>query len=296
MTDSRRPVREGFFPVAGAQLYFREVGDGAPLVVLHGGPDFNQRYLLPELDQLGQFFRLIYYDQRGRGKSSPGVNAEDVTIESEVDDLDRLRQHLDVNVLALLGHSWGCILAMEYAVRRPNQVAQLVLSNSAPASHRDRALFRSDREAHHPDILARMRAVASTREYLAGDVEAEAQYYRAHFSAALHLPELVDVVVRRLRLDFAPNDIVKARAIEDRLYRQTWDSPDYDLLTDLRQRSARTLLIHGDRDLIPVQCARNIADAIPGAKLVVLKDCGHFAYLERPAEVASAIVSHASGR
>src|SRR5258705_9433582 len=85
-------VREGYVPVPGARLYLREVGTGPPLFILHGGPDFNHNYLLPDLDRLASTFRLIYYDQRGRGKSSPGVAPKDVSIESEVEDLDLLRQ------------------------------------------------------------------------------------------------------------------------------------------------------------------------------------------------------------
>src|SRR5690349_11290357 len=105
---------EGHHIVSGAQLFFREIGAGSPFVVLHGGPDFNHHYLLPEMDRLAGTFRLIYYDQRGRGRSSGDVVPEDVTIESEVDDLDRLRVKLGLDTMALLGHSWGCIVAMEY--------------------------------------------------------------------------------------------------------------------------------------------------------------------------------------
>jgi proline iminopeptidase len=101
----RSPVREGYVPVPEAQLYFREVGDGPPMVILHGGPDFNHNYLLPEMDRLSSAFRLIYYDQRGRGRSAGAVVPEDVTIDSEVDDLDRLRQYFGLSTVAVLGHS-----------------------------------------------------------------------------------------------------------------------------------------------------------------------------------------------
>lgn len=294
MIDDRAAAREDFFPVTGAQLYLREIGHGAPLVILHGGPDFNHHYLLPEMDRLARHFRLIYYDQRGRGKSSPGVTAENVTIESEIDDLDKLRRHLELDSLALLGHSWGSVLAMEYAVRHPRRLSQLVLMNTAPATHRDLMHFRSERETRQTEVLAKMKTIASTRAYIGGDIGAEAEYYRLHFSAALHRPELVDAVVQRLRAHFAPTDIVKAREIEERLYAQTWHSPEFNLLAHLRDCRAATLVIHGDRDLIPIQCARHVAETIVAAKLVVLKDCGHFAYLERPDEVASAIVGHLS--
>jgi len=84
-----------------------------PLLIHHGGPDLNHNYLLPELDRLSSDFRLIYYDPRGRGRSSAGVVPEDVTIDSEV-DLDKLRQNFALDAIALLGHSWGGVLAMEF--------------------------------------------------------------------------------------------------------------------------------------------------------------------------------------
>jgi proline iminopeptidase len=117
----------------------------------------------------------------------------------------------------------------------------------------------------------------------------EAAYYRAHFSATLRRPEHLDRVVNSLRLDFAPPDILKARAIEARLYAQTWLNPDYDLCPRLRGLQIPALVIHGDRDLFPLDGARGVAAALPRARLVVLNDCGHFSYLERPAEVEAAI-------
>jgi proline iminopeptidase len=280
---------ESYLAVPGAQLYCREIGTGTPLFILHGGPDFNHNYLLPEMDLLASAFRLIYYDQRGRGKSSSGVAVEDVTIESDVGDLDRLRQHFGLETISLLGHSWGCILAMEYATRHPDRIGRLILMNSAPASHADLLHFRAHRQVVEADSLSRMQAIAATQSYLEGDIQTEAQYYRAHFSAALRRGEDVEKVVARLRSHFTPGDIIKARAIEKRLYEQTWYSPEYDLLEKLRRCKLPALVIHGAQDLCPVVCARHIADALPGARLVVLDDCGHFAYLERPMPVFKAI-------
>jgi proline iminopeptidase len=241
------------------------------------------------MDLLASAFRLIYYDQRGRGKSSSGVAVEDVTIESDVDDLDRLRQHFGLEVLSLLGHSWGCVLAMEYATRHPDRVGHLILMNSAPASHADLLRFRAHRQAVEADSLSRMQAIAATRPYLEGDIQTEAQYYRAHFSAALRRAEDVDRVVARLRSHFTPQDIVKARAIEERLYDQTWRASEYDLLEKLRACKVPTLVLHGAQDFIPVACASHIAEAVPGARLVLIDDCGHFAYLEHSLDVFKAI-------
>jgi pimeloyl-ACP methyl ester carboxylesterase len=94
-----------------------------------------------------------------------------------------------------------------------------------------------------------------------------------------------------LRSHFTPKDIVKARAIEERLYAQTWLAPDYDVLARLRKLNVSTLVIHGDQDFVPLDCARSVAQAVSGSRLVVLSDCGHFAHVERPDEVLNAIVA-----
>jgi len=75
-------------PVGNASLHVRTIGKGVPVIVLHGGPDFDYGYLLPELDRYKDTFRLIYYDQRGRGSSAEHVKPEDVTLASDVSDLD----------------------------------------------------------------------------------------------------------------------------------------------------------------------------------------------------------------
>jgi len=289
LTNKPPSVREGHVPVPGAELYFREVGDGPTVVVLHGGPDFNHNYLLPELDHLAGGMRLVYYDQRGRGRSSPGVVPAAVTVESEIDDLDRVRQHFGFDAIALLGHSWGGVLAMEYATRHPAHASDLILLNTAPASHADCDLMRERREATEPATLARMRAIAGTAEYARGDLEVEGEYYRAHFGRTLRGPDRLDALVRRLRSHFGPEDVVKARAIEDRLYAQTWSLPDYDLLARLPTLNMRALVVHGDRHFVPVECASHVAAAIAGSRLVVLEDCGHFSYLDRPHEVSAVI-------
>jgi len=282
-------VDESFIAVPGARLYLREVGTGTPIVVLHGGPDFNHSYLLPEMDGLAESLRLVYYDQRGRGKSSAGVAPEDVTIGSEIEDLDRVREHLGVDRVTILGHSWGSLLAMEYAARHPERVSHLILMNSAPASHADMLRFRAHREADHPERLAAMREIAAMPVYAEGDIETEARYYRFHFGATLRQPEMLDRLVGRLRTHFTPADVVKARVIENRLYEQTWLQPGYDVGARLAQTGVPVLVIHGEFDFIPEACARGVAGAAPNGRFTLIPDCGHFSYMERPAETFAAI-------
>ena len=286
--------RESRIPVAKASLYSRDIGRGQPLIVLHGGPDFDHSYLLPDLDRLADAFRLIYYDQRGRGMSADGVQPDDVTLASDLEDIDRVRQHFQLESTALLGHSWGTVLALEYALRHPSRVSHLILMNPAPASTSDLAVFRkSYLEKLGPD-MDRQRAIAAGAAYKEGDPEAVVERYRIHFKPALARSQDYEKLMATMQAAFVrqgKDGIIKARAVEDRLMHETWEVASYDLHPKLQALKIPTLVIVGDRDFFPVAIAEHIARAVPNARLVTIKDCGHFAYLECGGEVRAAIDS-----
>jgi len=276
-------ARETVLEIDGARLNVRHVGAGHPIVVLHGGPDFDYEYLLPEIDRLADLGRIVLYAQRGRGRSYAGESPDDVTIESELADLDSVRTSTGSHAVAVIGHSWGTVLAMEYATRYPERVSHLVLVSSAPALHADAvALRRHLRSLRTPEQLDRLQELRADPTYLAGDVEAEAELYRIHFARALRDPADVDRVVRRLRRTFTPEAIGAAREIEDGLYAQTWDIESYDLLPRLRSLRVPTLVVRGDHDFIPMAISEHIAEAVPDARFVSIADCGHFVFMEQP--------------
>jgi proline iminopeptidase len=283
---------EGRIPAGKSWLYSREIGRGRALIVLHGGPDFDHGYLLPEMDGLADGFRLIYYDQRGRGRSADGVRPEDVTVKSDIDDLEQVRRHFDLDRAALLGHSWGSVLALEYAIRYPERVSHLILMNPAPVSRSEFGVMRKFYTEKLGADLDRQRQIMTGDRYKEGDPETVAARYRIHFKPALKRPEDYERLMARMKTGFhrqGKERIVKAWAVEERLMRETWRSEGYDLLPKLAKLRVPTLVIAGDHDFIPVDIATRIARAIPGAQLVALTECGHFAYLERPREVRELI-------
>lgn len=291
MTDSpgHLEIREAWVPSGSARLYVREVGRGLPVVVLHGGPEFDHRYLVPELDVLADGSRLVYYDQRGRGRSFTGTRSDDVTIDSEVDDLDRIRAWIGSGRMAVLGHSWGGVLAAEYAVRHPDRVSHLVFMNTAPLSYADKLFFQDAlTKSRTPEERERMRALKADPAYQRGDADADLAYLRIHFRPAVPRPEFVDVIVRRMRA-FSPEGVVAARRIDRALDAGTWARADYDLLQPLAKLGIPTLVLHGELDCVPVEIARRIALAIPHARLVTIPDCGHFTYFEEPERTRTAI-------
>src|SRR5580700_3051876 len=131
-------MREGFTKTTEVPLYWCSYGPaGAPrLLVLHGGPGADHGYLLPQMLELAKDFELIFYDQRGGGKSKETV-ASVITWETQVGDLARVITEFSLEPLTLVGYSWGGLLAMLYALEAARghvspAPARLALIDPAP--------------------------------------------------------------------------------------------------------------------------------------------------------------------
>src|SRR4249920_2016916 len=139
-TSSAPSVAERTFErqVNGVTLFERRTGAGTPTVILHGGPGASHDYLLPGCDALADGRELIYYDQRGGGRSPVG---RDVAVgwQEHVADLHTLKELWGDQPLNLVGYSWGGLLAMLYAIKHPCSVAKLALVSPAPALGAGRA-------------------------------------------------------------------------------------------------------------------------------------------------------------
>ena len=96
-------------------------------------------------------------------------------------------------------------------------------------------------------------------------------------------------MVNRLNLSWSREDVLRGRAIEDRLIEQLYGAEGFTIIPALKRLRTPTLIIHGDYDFVPVPCVTHIADAIPGSRLVVLEDSGHFSYVDAPEKVHKAI-------
>ncbi len=123
------PYRTGFLEVPDNHtLYWEECGNpqGKPILFLHGGPGmgvdpYHRRFFNPEK------YRIILFDQRGCGKSRPFSSLENNTTWDLVEDIERLRDHLQVDQWVVFGGSWGSTLALAYAIKHPEPVKGLIL-------------------------------------------------------------------------------------------------------------------------------------------------------------------------
>ncbi|MCP4290833.1 MAG: alpha/beta fold hydrolase [bacterium] len=128
-------AEEGYLHINGVDHFYRSVGEGEPYVVLHGGPGMYHDELYPFFLDFAKSHRVIFYDQRGNGRSQmSSVDSTNFNVELLVDDLDQLRRAFDIEKLNIIGHSWGGLLAMYYAVEHPNNVERLIAISPAPVN------------------------------------------------------------------------------------------------------------------------------------------------------------------
>jgi len=269
MAETMREVR-------GVALYEQRVGSGPPVVVLHGGPGASHDYLRPGFDLLARDRTLVYYDQRGGGRS-PVPRDVPVGWQEHVADLDALRETWDLERLTLCGYSWGGLLAMLYAVTHPDRVARLALVSPAPAWRDARQRFEDTFAQRNLDpALQAERAKLRASGLRESDAEA---FNRRLFELSV-MPYFVDPAKVH---ELTPFRIV------GRTQQEVWSSlGDYDLRPQLAALRIPSLVLHGREDVIPVEAAGEAARLL-GAEWHVLSPCGHCPHVEQPEAFAQAV-------
>ncbi|CAM2975783.1 alpha/beta fold hydrolase [Hathewaya histolytica] len=129
---------ERYINIDKHKLYIKTMGKGEPILFIHGGPGLCHNYFLPYLEGLSDKNTLIFYDQRGNGKSFFEIgNDDEISLETFIDDIEFIRTSLNIDRLNIFGHSMGGFLAINYALKYGDNVNKLVLSNSIPLRFED---------------------------------------------------------------------------------------------------------------------------------------------------------------
>ena len=252
----------------GVELFVRRVGQGSPAIVLHGGPGAHHDYLLPGFDALADGRELIYYDQRGGGRSPV---ARDVAVgwTEHVADLEALRASWGLERLTLAGYSWGGLLALLYAVSHPSRVGRLALVSPAPAWRAAREQFEGMFARRNLDP-AFQEARRQLRE--SGLRERDPAAFQQRIFELSVAPYFFDPERARELTPFR---------VTGRTQQEVWQSlGDFDLRPRLPElRGIPALVLHGEDDPIPIEAARTVAELI-GAEFHALSRCGHVPYVE----------------
>ena len=125
------PVQEGYVDANGVMIYFKTIGHGAPLMIVHGGPGASHDYFLPYLIPLARTNQLIFIDERGSGRSPKLEDATQYTVENMADDVEAVRHALlGERKMALLGHSFGGVVVQAYAFKYQQHLSHLILGST----------------------------------------------------------------------------------------------------------------------------------------------------------------------
>lgn len=277
------PRADGTTTTTSVPLYWCTYGDvpSSPLLVLHGGPGAHHDYLLPQMLALAEGHQLVFYDQRGGGRSRTDDPAP-VTWQVHVDDLAHVVRELTLEPLTIVGYSWGGMLALLYALearKRPDLVApkRLVLIDPAPLS-------RAHRDAFEAEFMRRQSGpeIARLREELA------ASGLKSH-DAAAHRQRLFELGVAGYFADPQRARELTPFRVTGRVQQSVWESlGDFDLIPRLAALDTPSLFVHGWSDPIPVESTLAAARAMRG-RCVVLEASGHVPYVEQPAALFGAI-------
>jgi proline iminopeptidase len=245
--------------------------------VLHGGPGADHGYLRPGFDALAEGRELVYYDQRGGGRSPVPRNVP-VGWREQVADLEALRGLWGLERLTLAGYSWGGLLALLYALEHPERVGRLALVSPAPAWRAARERFEA----------------AFARRNLDPGLQEERRRLR---ESGLRERDPAAFQQRIFELSVAPYFFDPSRAgeltpfrIVGRTQQEVWQSlGDYDLRPRLAALAGvPALVVHGEEDPIPLEAARAMAGLI-GAEFHALPRCGHVPYIEAFEEFRSLV-------
>jgi proline iminopeptidase len=275
-------ARQGLLSLEDARLFYEVVGSGEPIVIVHGGPGLDHGYLQPGMDMLASRNTLVYYDQRGTGRSDVALDTTAVNLDAFVGDIDALRQALGYDQITVLAHSFGVLFGIEYARQYPENLKGLILMAPAEPGQRfaDQTATRLT-AARSEDDQSDLAELTSSEAFQARDAATLSEVYRVAFRGTFRDRTRVDELDLDLSSRTAQNGQDVGMLLGQSLGTVDW----WDRFDSIR---TPTLVIHGRYDIPPVAMSRALAEAFPNGRLSVL-DSGHFPYIEDPAGLTSAI-------
>jgi proline iminopeptidase len=285
-TLSEFPLEHVLRLPGGRTVEWEAVGDGEPLIWVEGGPGFPAHLARPDVALVADRFRCHLVNAPGIGRTSPPAPPSDYSLDSHVAFFESVRNALGLGPVTVMGHSWGGLVAVAWAIQHSASVSRLIVIDgylgdasvdpAHAAAERDAALHRlRDR----PWLGAALGAIETETddelEMIEGFSPAWPLYFAEPESPAAR--SHVERIRRELRWNM---DVANAWAPE----------PPIDLRPQLGRIRCPTLVIVGEHDFIcgPVW-NRPIADGIRGARFELIRGAGHLPQYERPAAFRAVI-------
>ena len=295
-------AQEGFFETPDkVKIFYKIEGKGDDtLVVVHGGPGNSLESIRPDMEPLAKNRRVIYYDQRGQGKSDLVKDGERLGYKNHVADLEALRVHFKLDKMSLLGNSWGGLLISLYAIEHPDRVASLVLDvPAAPMS--DLLQDMEDELSRRLVVLYKEDGARKIRIASREDKGIKAK------DPLKHCRETYYAILAAYSHELRPLDKIGykgdlcAGGVESVRFQRTanahaWRSlGSFNIVAQLAAVKAPVLVIHGASDVVRLRGSEFYASGYPNARLLVIPNAGHLAHIETPDMFYSSIETFLNG-
>ena len=264
---------ENFIEKDGEILCYTTFGKGNPILIINGGPGMSSEGFIPLAKVLSKNNQTIIYDQRGTGKSTvKKVNAETITMDLMVEDIELLRKHLKIKNWIVMGHSFGGMLASYYATKHPETVNGLILSSSGgiDLSLLSRIDITGQLTENQQDSLRYW-----NRKIEQGDTSHYARLQRGTYLAPAYLykDEFVPQVAERL---------TQGNMHINALVWQNMHQIQFDCKEQLKSYKKPVLIIQGKQDIVNKDIAVKTHALLQNSKLVYIDKCAHYGWLEQP--------------
>jgi proline iminopeptidase len=273
---------EGFVDGSGARIYYKTLGSGVPLLVLHGGPGSDHSDFLPALQPLARRARLVLIDERGSGRSERLKDPKGYTLTHMVQDIECVRRHLKLARLVVLGHSFGGILAQAYATRHPNRILGLVLAGTGSSARCIDRDFRNIRKRLPGPLRARL-----ARHEKAGIFQADGAYTKGYAAASAQaIGPYMYAKTPPQRFKHPPPlgmEVLREMWVRRSDFRIDGNLKGFDFTDSLVRVKAPALVVIGDRDIVSTETAEVTRASLSRATLVVMAECAHMMYIDQTA-------------
>lgn len=269
-------LEEGYISVTGGRVWYKVVnpGSGIPLLTLHGGPGSPHDYLEP-LEKLANERPVIFYDQLGCGKSE---RPDDTTLWQRgrfVEELNQICRTLDLEQFHLFGHSWGSMLAIDYAHTKPNGLMSLILASpplSIPRWLKDMEYYRSSLPADVQKILDEHEKSGTTNsdEYQ----QATMEFYRRYLCRLNPWPEPLERTIA------GEGIIVYTTMWGQTEFYMTGNLLSYDCTSQLNEIHIPALFTCGRYDEATPEATAWYQSLLPESELAIFERSAHMPHLE----------------
>ena len=278
-------VREGYLTTSdSARLFYRVIGHGADtLIAIHGGPGVDLESIAGDFAPLGDRHVVIFYDQRGAGRSELPKDTTRLAVARQIADLDDVRTHFGLRRVTLVAHSYGPLLAASYAIAHPEAVKRMVFFGPVPPRRGDFWQRFAANMSQRLDSAARRRQ-ADANKRLASPNEDTRQACRDYWAVGMR-PRLAepDRTLPLIKSDLCASDPAGIRyglTITNRVVMASYGN--WDLRDQLRHLGVPTLVVHGEQESIPMDLVEEWVTSLPRARLFKVPRAAHFTYAERP--------------